>query len=142
MPISTDVNWPQSILNIFNINRKPNPPLLALQTAHDKTSPHDAVDLASMVVFNLEYKPVLIMEIRDDGWANEPDNRRRADSLMRQRFDQMLPDCDIPRLYGLSLLGTSLHVYCGDKVTGVVTPQFVGRLDVNQVLPPGFLEGQ
>jgi hypothetical protein len=61
---------------------------------------------------------------------------------MCQRFDQMLPICAIPRLYGLSLLGTSLRVYCGDKVTGEVTPHFVDCPDVNRILPPDFLEGQ
>ena len=54
----------------------------------------------------------------------------------------MLPNCPIPRLYGLSLLGTSLRVYCGDKVTGEVTPHFVGRPNVDRILPPDFLGGQ
>jgi hypothetical protein len=61
---------------------------------------------------------------------------------MRQRYDQMLPNCPIPHLYGLSLLGTSLRVYCGDKVTGKVTPHFIGRPNVDRILPPDFLGGQ
>ena len=61
---------------------------------------------------------------------------------MRQRYDQTLPNCPILRLYGLSLLGTSLRVYCGDKVTGQVTPRFIGHPDVDRTLPPNFLEGQ
>jgi hypothetical protein len=167
MPFSTDVNWPQGLLDIFNVGRKQNALLesryygpydrlfnyaviegsftffLTLQTVPDETSSRDAVDfVVFMVVLNQEQKPVLIAEIKDDKWANEPDSRRRADSQMRQRFDQMLPNCAIPRLYGLSLLGTSLRVYTGDKATGVVTPQFVGRPDVNRVLPSDFLEGQ
>lgn len=60
---------------------------------------------------------------------------------MRHRIDQMLPNCAIPRPYGLSLLGTPLRVYCGDKVTGEVTPRFVGRPDVNRISPPDFMEG-
>ena len=54
----------------------------------------------------------------------------------------MLPNCALPRLYGLSLLGTPLCVYCGDKATGEVTPHFDGRPDVDRILPPDFLEGQ
>lgn len=61
---------------------------------------------------------------------------------MRQQYDQMLPSCPIPRLYGLSLLGTSLRVYCGNKNTGEVTPHFVGRPNTNRILPPDFLGGQ
>ncbi len=168
MPFSTDVKWPQGLLDIFNVSRKQNALLesryygpydrlfnyaviegsftffLALQTTPDETSPRDAVDyfVLFMVVLNQEQKPVLLAEVKDDKWVNEPDKRRRADSQMRLRFDQMLPNCAIPRLYGLSLLGTSLRVYCGDKVTGEVTPHFVGRPNVDRILPPDFLEGQ
>jgi glycerol-3-phosphate cytidylyltransferase-like family protein len=87
-----------------------------------KTSPRDAVDfVVFMVVSNQEQKPVLIVEIKDDRWVNGPDKRQRADAQMRQWYDQMLVDCAIPRLYGLSLLGTSLRVYCGHRDTGEVT---------------------
>ena len=166
MSFPTDVSWPQGLLDIFNISRNQNASLesryygpydrlfnyaviegsftffLALQTAPDETSPRDAVDFVEfMVVLNQEQKPVLIADIEDDRWADEPYKRRRADTQMRQRFDEMLPNCAIPRLYGLSLLGTSLRVYCGDKVTGEVTPHFVGRPDVDRILPPDFLEG-
>ena len=61
---------------------------------------------------------------------------------MRQLFDQMLHKCAIPRLYGLSLLGTSHRVYYGDKATGVVTREFVDRPDARRVLPLDFLKGQ
>jgi hypothetical protein len=167
MPFSTDVNWPQGLLDIFNVSRKQNAQLesryygpydrlfnyaviegsftlfLAPQSAPDQTSPRDAVDfVVFMVVLNQEQKPVLIAEIKDDKWANEPDKRQRADAQMRQRFDQMLPNCAIPHLYGLSLLGTSLRVYRGDKATRVVTPHFIGRPDMDRTLPPDFLEGQ
>lgn len=167
MPFSTDANWPQGLLNIFNVSRNQNAPLesryygpydrlfnyaviegsftffLAPQTAPDETPARDAVDfVVFMVVLNQEQKPVLMAEIKDDRWANEPDKRQRADTQMRQRYDQMLPNCPIPHLYGLSLLGTSLRVYCGDKVTGEVTPHFVGRPNVDRILPPDFLRGQ
>ena len=164
MPFSTDVNWPQGLLDIFNDQNAliesryygPYDRLLnyaviegsftffvAPQTASHETSPRDTIEfVVFMVVLNQEQKPVLIAEIKDDRWANKPDKRQRADAQMRQRFDQMLPNCAIPRLYGLSLLGTSLRVYCGDKVTGEVTPHFVGRPNVDRILPPNFLERQ
>lgn len=61
---------------------------------------------------------------------------------MRQWYDQVLFNCPIPRLYVLSLLGTSLRVYSGDKVTGEVTPDFVGRPHEHRALPPDLLEGE
>ena len=143
MPFSTDANWPQGLLNIFDVARNQNTSIesryygsydrlfnyaviegsfnffLAPQTSLDETSARDAVDfVVFMVVLNQKQKPVLTAEIRDDRWANGPDKRQRADTQMRQRYDQMLLSCPIPRLYGLSLLGTSLRVCCGDKVTG------------------------
>jgi hypothetical protein len=167
MPFSTDANWPPGLLNIFNISRNKNAPLesryygpydrlfnyaviegsftffLAPQTVPDETSPCDAVDfVVFLVVLNQDQKPVLIAKIKDDKWANEPHKRLRADTQIRQWYDQVLPNCAIPRLYGLSLLGTSLRVYCGDKVTGEVTPHFVGRPNLDRILPPDFLEGQ
>ncbi|KAI0286256.1 hypothetical protein BC826DRAFT_1049843 [Russula brevipes] len=169
MPFSTDTQWPRGLVDIFNISRArimrsesryygPYDRLfnyamiegtfnlfLAPQTAPDEDypSPSDSVNfVVFMVVLNQQQKPVLIAGIEDDGWANEPDKRQRADTQMRQRYDQMLHHCPIPRLYGLSLLGTSLRVYCGDKATRNLTPHFVGRPDANRTLPRNFLEGQ
>lgn len=95
-----------------------------------------------MVVSNQEQQPVLIAEINDHRWVNKPDKRQWANTHMHQRYDQMLRRCPIPRMYGLSLLGTSLRVYCGDGATGEVTPRFVDRPNMNRILPPDFLEGQ
>jgi hypothetical protein len=112
-------------------------------TPDDETWPCDAVAfVVFMVVSNQEQKPVLIVEIKDDRWVNGPDKRQRADVRMHQWYDQLLVDCAIPRLYGLSLLGTSLRVYCGRKDTGEVTPHYVCRPHVDRILPPDFLEGQ
>jgi hypothetical protein len=120
---------------------------LAPQTAPDELDPWDPVYLGLfMAVLNQEQKPVLIAEIMFDSWVNSPHYRQRADTQMRHWFDQMLQNCPLPRLYGLSLLGTSLRVYCADKATGLVTPQFVGHPDPVQILPrnlpSNFLEGQ
>jgi len=167
MPFATDVNWPQGLLTIFNTGCNKNAPLesryygpydrlfnyaviegsftffLAPQTAPDETSARDAVDfVVFMVVLNQEQKPVLIAEIKDDRWVNQPDKRQKADAQMRQRYDQMLPNCPIPHLYGLSLLGTSLRVYCGNTDTGEVTPHFVARPNADRILPFDFLKGQ
>ncbi|KAI9567858.1 hypothetical protein HD554DRAFT_2039258 [Boletus coccyginus] len=167
MPFSTDANWPQGLLDIFNVSRHRNKPFgsryygpydrlfnyaivegsftffLSPQTAPDETSPRDTVDfLVFMIVLNQNQQPVLVAEVKDDRWANEPNKRQKADAQIRQQYDQMLFNCPIPRLYGLSLLGTSLRIYCGDRDTGEVTPDFVGRPHEHRALPPHFLEGE
>jgi len=171
MPFPTDRNWPQDLLNIFNVCRSQNPTImtpfvaryygpydkllnyamidgsfdffLAPQVVPDETSRHDTLDsVFSPVVFNQDQKSVLFAMIEEDRWATAPYMRQKADTLMRQRYEQMLHDCPIPHLYGLSLLGTSLRVYCGDKDTGKITPPFVGRSNRNFSLPLDFLEGE
>lgn len=87
-------------------------------------------------------KPVPIVEVGDDRWAQEAGRRYRADEQMRHRYELMLDDCPTPRLWGLSVLGTSMRVYCGDKASDEVTPHPIpcpGRL---HHLPPSFLAGE
>ncbi|KAH9061733.1 hypothetical protein EDB83DRAFT_871050 [Lactarius deliciosus] len=167
MPFATDTSWPQGLLDIFNVSRNENAPVesryygpydrlfnyaliegsftlfLAPQSALDEVAAREAVDfVVFLVVFNQEKKPVLFAEIKDDKWANNPSRRLEADTQMRHRFDLMIHNSAVPHLYGLSLLGTSLRVYRGDKATGAVTPAFVGRPHADRLLPPDFLEGQ
>ncbi len=62
---------------------------------------------------------------------------------MRGRFELMLYDCPLPRLRGLSCLGTAVRVYTGDTETGEVQPPFVSTPSPsNCVLPRDFLEGE
>lgn len=59
----------------------------------------------------------------------------KADDQMRQRYDSMLADCPMPRMWGLSLLGTSLRVHCGDTVTGDLEPAFEDHPRPRRTLP-------
>jgi hypothetical protein len=167
MPFSTDTNWPQDLPLFFDVCRKARD--VPFETRYD--SVHQdlifyALDITSdfsfqislpptrdesslrgsfstfRVVKNLKQEPVLIMDMRDDTWADTPDKRQRADTLMRERYNQMLHQCPMPHLYGLSFMGPSLRVYRGDKATGDITPEFVDCPSPNKVLPRDFLEGQ
>lgn len=112
--------------------------MLALHTTPDESSARDAVDF--VVVLNQEQHLVLVAEIKDDKWVNIPEKRWRADTQTHQLYDQLLPpNCHIPGLYGLGLLGTSLRVYCGDILTGEATPHFVTRSNTDRILLLNFL---
>ena len=80
-----------------------------------------------IVVTDFHLHPVLVAEVKDGVWANQADLRARADVHMRRWFDAVLPDCRLPRVYGLNLLGTSLRVYVCNVATGEVEPAFVTR---------------
>ena len=60
---------------------------------------------------------------------------------MRQRYDSMFADYPLPRLWGLSLLGTSLRVYCDNLIAYAVEPVFEDRPNPGCLLPRNFLEG-
>jgi hypothetical protein len=92
-----------------------------------------------LVVYDLGYRPVLITEAKDDHWANSARLRFEADKRIRQQYDVLLPECPLPRLWGLSLLGTSVRFYVGDVATGEVEPGLISRPGGN--FPYNFLAG-
>jgi len=167
MPFSTDTAWPQGLRAIFDICRQQRKTLENRYCGpYDKLLNYcfgnsfqyfvarhcppsygdptllDIVDFeVFLVVFDANHRPVLFAEIKDDGWAHKADCRFNADELIRRQYDAMLNDCPLPRLWGLSLLGTSLHVYCGTVATGAIKPNFMPRPDPGHVLAPDFLEG-
>ncbi|KAF8480451.1 hypothetical protein DFH94DRAFT_845041 [Russula ochroleuca] len=180
MSFSTDTKWPQGLLDIFenHRNQKYKPlesfyfgPYIKLlnyaivedsftffitpQTTYDESYPFNNIHSSFatfLVVMNQEHKPVLFVEIKAGGWVNSASCRLNADAQMRRRYNEILYECPIPRLYGLSLLGTSLRVYCTDKATSKITPPFVhdpGKIAPPfehrpgvDILPSNYLQGQ
>ncbi|SJL07229.1 uncharacterized protein ARMOST_10572 [Armillaria ostoyae] len=167
MPFSVDTNWPQGLSKIFSICRQQNQPFeyryyglydkllnycfetdcfqffVAPQHPPSKLNAHNAVNfIMFIVVFNKQCQPVLIADIKDDGWAGKPDFRLAADEQVHRWYDSMMPECPLPRLWGLSLLGTSLRVYCGDIAMGTLQPEYQACPDLNHILPLNFLEGE
>ncbi|KIJ36795.1 hypothetical protein M422DRAFT_50917 [Sphaerobolus stellatus SS14] len=145
VPFLTDNTWPAGLLTIFEHGRQRHATFENLYYgSYDKLlnycfgsdftfyiapqnlpadNSREAVDfILPLVVFNNNDQPVLIVEVKDDSWAQKAEFRYRADKQMRENYQLMLDDCPTPRLWGLSLLGTSMRVYCGDKDTYMITP--------------------
>lgn len=61
-----------------------------------------------LVVLDSNNKPVLIIEIKDEGWAQKAELLLFADNQMPDRYGLMLDACPTPRLWGLSVLSTSV----------------------------------
>jgi len=165
MPFQSDHGWPAGLLTIFNHARAkrtsfenryygPYDKLLNYCFGESFTfyvapqnpprdDSRDTVDfVVFLVVFDNNDRPVMIVEVKDDSWAEKSELRYRADDQMRGRYALMLDDCPLPRLWGLSLLGTSARVYCGHKTTYEVQPPAIVRPDNSRVLPPTFLAGE
>ena len=166
MPLATDTAWPAGLLKIFEICRHELKPFedryhgpyntlltycfgpdsfeffITPQSPPSEFPPRDTVDpVVFLIVVDIQCRPVLMVGIRDDPWAASADLRLKADEQMRHQYDFMIGDCPLPRLWGLSLLGTSLRVYCGDVVTRGLEPAFEDRPNRSQALPPDFLGG-
>ena len=170
MTFATNKDWPEDLYNIFKIRLEQRDadaetsylgpynallhhcfgdsfdyfvaPSHALSRAPYENCDTNRSDfLAHVAVFNLERKPVLIVDIQAEYWSKHPYQRERADELMRRRYNDLLDQCPIPDLYGLSLLGTSLRIYRGNVATREIEPAYQGHTDTNRILPRNFLEG-
>ena len=81
-------------------------------------------------------------DTKDDGWASIASARHKADEQLRRRYEVMLDTCPLPRLWGLSLLGTSARIYCGDVAARTITPRYQARPREDYILPLEFLKGE
>ena len=91
--------------------------------------------------FHLGHR-LLIVEIKDDSWVNSGSLHLRADEQICLRFDQMLQNCPLPVLYGISFLGTSMHIYSGNVATGNIILELIDDPDEDRIVPPKLLEGR
>ncbi|KAF5358184.1 hypothetical protein D9756_001623 [Leucocoprinus leucothites] len=165
MPFATATHWPEGLRSIFELSRQqrevfPNryyAPYLNLLsycfndafeyfvtpyiTRIDNETPHDLVDpLISLVVFNAKNRPVVFADIKEDWWQHNAYYREVEDFQLRRRLDLVL-DSPLPRIYGLSLFGTSLRVYTANS-EGEKQPSIQPRPNDNDhTLPRDYLEG-
>ena len=95
-----------------------------------------------LLVFDEDLRPVLLVEVKDDSWLSRPATRERADAHMRERYEDVLVDCPLTKLYGISFIGTKMRVYTGDVATEEITPPHTPRPDANRTLPKDHLEGE
>ncbi|KAF9477780.1 hypothetical protein BDN70DRAFT_861334 [Pholiota conissans] len=152
MPFSTDTSWPPGLLKIFEPYRSKRPEDYILFGHYDKLLNYcfgdsfeffvlpqnplgddisrdiDLGDFAAfLIVVDTERRPVLIAEVKDKEWAASENFRFEADKQLRRWYDFLSEDCVHPRLWGLSLLGTSVRVYSANTATGYIEPPYKGR---------------
>ena len=105
---------------------------------------HDTIEfIVFLIMFNSKKKPVLLVEVKDNSWAYRAELRYQADKQMHDWYDLILEVCPMPRLWGLSVLGTSMRIYAGDTRSFNVTPLHSQcPRPQSHVLPVNFLAGQ
>lgn len=103
----------------------------------------DTVDVVVLYILcDSHGRPVLITQVKNDDWVTKADLRFKADKQMRLGYDAKLLDNPIPCLWGLSLFGTSLRIYCGDVNNGDIKPAFEDHPNPSSVLPDDFLKAE
>lgn len=55
--------------------------------------------------------PVLFVEVRPSSHVDRVSSRESADKQMRKRFKDLVADTQVPKLYGMSVLGTRVCFY-------------------------------
>ncbi|KAJ7072865.1 hypothetical protein C8F01DRAFT_1105521 [Mycena amicta] len=161
MPLATDVAWSHALVKTFDIARNStseNPYLGAhlklITYCFDRSFDFTYVcqtgdSMVYLVVFDdvrPEQCPVFLIQVNDDEHKLSLTERQAADEKMRKRYNDLLRDCPIPSLYGLSVMGTRMQVYCGDKEARVglnewiVAPPFVKADSHSRFSPDDYLE--
>ncbi|KAJ7138676.1 hypothetical protein C8R43DRAFT_893166 [Mycena crocata] len=85
---------------------------------------HETIDFIMViyiVVCHIDHeRPVLILEIKDDKHIKFASRRQLVDAQMCHRYDELLDRCPIDVLHGISVIGTKMRCYTGDKWSGIV----------------------
>ncbi|KAJ7072829.1 hypothetical protein C8F01DRAFT_1105391 [Mycena amicta] len=121
----TDVAWPRNFVIFFDAARFSTTnnrylgaynALLSYCFCEDfnfVVSCETVDSMVYLVVFDVaQQSPVFFVQVNDE---LSPTERIAADEKMRKRYKDRLRGCVIPRLYGLSVLGSRMRVYCNDK---------------------------
>jgi hypothetical protein len=87
-----------------------------------------------LLVVDAKKRPVFLLEVKDDAFATLPSKRQAADDQMRDRYCDLILQCPLPILYGLSVLGTKMRVYSGDTEKRILHP---ARVPVDPEIFPG-----
>ena len=167
MSFTSDTEWPRKLTRVFEI-LKHKPTNTAQESRYysgynkmlthcfrdslDYTvapqvpppiAPRESLDfMVWLLVFDEDLKPVLLVEVKDDSWLSRPSTREGADAQMRARYEDILVECPLTKLYGISFIGTKMRVYSGDFAALELTPPPSPRPDANRILPKDHLEGE
>ncbi|KAK6974966.1 hypothetical protein R3P38DRAFT_3128456 [Favolaschia claudopus] len=157
MPFQSDAAWPPPLLTIFQIARNAHGsfenryygPYNKLLTycfgdgfdfvvtpqAPPTENSRDTVDfIVYLIVFSVDkQKPVFLIEVKDDAHRLFPTKRKAADEQMRLRYDDLIHECPLPFLYGLSVLAL--------RCVRVLEPSLV-EIDRRYLLPEDYLQDQ
>jgi hypothetical protein len=84
-----------------------------------------SIDFTMIYVIQKKKMPVFFVEIKTESALLADSNRALADNQMRERFLVLRYRLEIPKLYGISAMGTKFAVYEYEKATQKLLPEAI-----------------
>jgi len=98
-----------------------------------------AIDYAIMFLVRKDSQPILFFEIKPFAHLSKISTREHADQQIQHCFNDVIVHerCVIPKLYGISAMGTHLCIYDYEKETNTLSPPLIPHNPtmVNDVAP-------
>lgn len=89
---------------------------------HIPDTPRGAIDAVALFTVELNKHPMLFIQVKSPSSFQFDSKRKLADDQMRERFRDLRPSVDTPRLPAISAFGTRLAFYEYTTATNAVTP--------------------
>lgn len=87
-----------------------------------------SIELTTIYIIRKGKCPVFFVEMKPFVHLDEMGTRAKADKQMRESFESMVEtSLVIPKLYGVSAMGTQFSVYEYRKESGTLNPQLIER---------------
>jgi hypothetical protein len=88
------------------------------------------INFTTMYVVEMDFHPIFFVEVKVAAAFMKKSWRGGADDQMQSRFRNLQDDVILPKLYGISALGTRFSVYTFDENTREVTPPPLDKVGV------------
>ncbi|KAG6843557.1 hypothetical protein H0H87_003169 [Tephrocybe sp. NHM501043] len=89
---------------------------------------YGSIDFIIAYIVMKQKVPILFIEVKPQVHLQDIAKREKADNQMRDKFWELgSPDLPIPKLYGISTMGTCFSVYQYTKDMNHVTPTSIPR---------------
>ena len=84
-----------------------------------------SVDFTTIFIISHDEHPVLFVEVKPSGHFQHISTRASADIQIRERFKVLFESVSVPKLYGISAMGTRICLYTMDKKNGELLPESI-----------------
>lgn len=85
-------------------------------------SNRESIDFTIEYVIEMDNRPIFVLEVKPPRSLNNSSSRSDADWQMRRRLRDIIDECPLDTLHGISAFGTFVAVYSADKTSRLIQP--------------------